>query len=125
MPRKVCEELALAEEDRGIVGIRSSPELYTEETAVYLFSNILDRNMTLGEEPQAEADSCRLEVLRRWMKVSTNLPGLRRLLALIVNIPLHAVPFELISTGLAFRHLDMTSRQSLESGEPPRRKDTG
>lgn len=58
VPREVGEELALAEEDGRVVGVRRLPELYAEEAAIDLVPDVLRLDVALGEEAQPEADSC-------------------------------------------------------------------
>lgn len=56
MPRKVVENLFLAEEDRRIIRMSCTPKLNAEEAPIDLITNVLRWHVALGEKSEAEAD---------------------------------------------------------------------
>lgn len=56
MPRKVVENLLLAEEDRRVVRVSCTPKLNAEEAPIDLITNMLCWQVALGKESEAEAD---------------------------------------------------------------------
>lgn len=56
MTREVVEDLFLAEEHRPVAGMGCAPNLNTEEAPVDLVTDVLRRDVALGEESEAESD---------------------------------------------------------------------